>query len=117
MYNTQPVGPCLGPYQGRVFVDIMNEPDSVGVRWEPTASNGSPGTPNPGITQLYLRTMDALWDMTPDAVIFFVEGGGQGNLQGVNWGNGFATDRSLVRSLGLSGVDPVGQDQGPQLRD
>lgn len=34
------------------------------------------------MTELYLGTMDALWEMTPGLPIFFVEGGGQGGYQG-----------------------------------
>lgn len=30
------------------------------------------------MTELYLGVMDALWEMTPDAPIFFINGGGQG---------------------------------------
>ena len=34
------------------------------------------------MTELYLGTMDALWEMTPGLPIFFVEGGGQGGYKG-----------------------------------
>ena len=47
--------------------------------------------------------MDALWGLTPGAPIFFIEGGGQLGISGVNWGNGFATDTALVTKYGLSG--------------
>ncbi len=174
--------------KGRVFADIMNEPDSMGIKWEAGANNrgnsagglvcvawqqwcketarvqgcwacnhvtssslsvalrhssasshhwlhvsdrpafgvatclvslvhprSEPPTPRltqlsppvpiltPGIKVLYLKTMDALWSLTPNAVIFFVEGAGQGGIHNTNWGNGFATDRNAVRQYGLSG--------------
>lgn len=52
----------------RVFIDVMNEPDSMQIKWE------ADGT-RPGAHQLYLGTADALWQLTPDAVLFFFEGG------------------------------------------
>ncbi len=30
------------------------------------------------MTELYLNTMDAIWALTPETPIFFIEGGGQG---------------------------------------
>jgi len=37
------------------------------IRWETDGSK-------PGAHQLYLGTADALWQLTPDAVLFFFEG-------------------------------------------
>lgn len=51
----------------RIFVDVMNEPDSMGIKWEPSGSR-------PGAHQLYLGTADALWALTPGAVLFWFEG-------------------------------------------
>jgi hypothetical protein len=48
--------------KGRVFVDILNEPDSQGQRWE--AQNGKAG-----ITELYLGVMDALVAIDPDVSV------------------------------------------------
>lgn len=63
---------CLPNFQrdlaNRVFVDVINEPDSMQISWEP---NGD----RPGAHQLYLGTADALWQLTPDAVMFMFEGG------------------------------------------
>lgn len=53
---------------GRVFIDVMNEPDSMGIKWE---SQGN----KPGAEQLYLATADALWKMSPNKMIFMLEGG------------------------------------------
>jgi hypothetical protein len=79
---------------GRVFVDVMNEPDSMGIRWE--ANNDRPGA-----QQLYLGTADAIWQMNPGQVMFMFEGTGQ-NMMGLSWGNGFVTDRNVIQSRGLS---------------
>lgn len=64
--------------EGRVFVDILNEPDSQWQGWQ--AKQGKAG-----MTELYLGVMDALWELTPGAPIFFINGGGQGNYSGLNW--------------------------------
>ncbi|KIZ07795.1 hypothetical protein MNEG_0153 [Monoraphidium neglectum] len=82
----------------RVFVDVMNEPDSMGIKWE--AANGRPGA-----HQLYLGTADALWQVTPDEVLFMFEGTGQQAL-GLNWGNGFVTDQDVISSRGLADANP-----------
>lgn len=62
---------CLPNFQrdlaNRVFIDVMNEPDSMQISWEP---NGN----KPGAHQLYLGTADALWQLTPDMVMFMFEG-------------------------------------------
>jgi aryl-phospho-beta-D-glucosidase BglC (GH1 family) len=87
--------PNWGPdIAGRVFVDVMNEPDSMGIRWE--ANNDRPGA-----QQLYLATSDALWRISPNQVMFMYEGTGQ-NMMGLSWGNGFVTDQSIIQSRGLS---------------
>jgi hypothetical protein len=53
----------------RVLVDVMNEPDSMGIRWEASGDR-------PGAEQLYLATADALWNISPDKVLFMFEGEG-----------------------------------------
>jgi hypothetical protein len=53
------------------------QPDSVGVRWEPAANGRGQSA---GLHTLYHSTMTALWGMTPNAAIFFIEGGGQVGL-------------------------------------
>jgi hypothetical protein len=63
--------------QDRIFVDVLNEPDSMGIRWEP--SNGKPGA-----RELYLGTMDALHQLSPTGWLYMVEGTGQ-NSFGLNW--------------------------------
>jgi Cellulase (glycosyl hydrolase family 5) len=52
---------------GRVLIDVMNEPDSMGIRWEASGDR-------PGAEQLYLATADALWRMTPGKMLFMFEG-------------------------------------------
>lgn len=61
----------------RIFVDVMNEPDSMGMGWEPY--NGKPGA-----RELYLSTMDALHQLSPNGWLYLVEGAGQTNF-GLNW--------------------------------
>lgn len=62
---------CLPNFQTdiaqRVFIDVMNEPDSMNIVWEPSSGR-------PGAHQLYLGTADALWQLTPGKVMFFMEG-------------------------------------------
>lgn len=62
---------CLPNFQrdlaNRVFVDVMNEPDSMNIRWE--ARDGRPGA-----QQLYLGVADALWALSPSKVLFMFEG-------------------------------------------
>jgi aryl-phospho-beta-D-glucosidase BglC (GH1 family) len=62
---------CLPNFQqdlaNRVFVDVMNEPDSMSIAWE--ARGGRPGA-----QQLYLGTADRLWSLTPNSVLFMFEG-------------------------------------------
>jgi aryl-phospho-beta-D-glucosidase BglC (GH1 family) len=93
---------CLSNFQSdlqnRVFVDVMNEPDSMQIRWEPEGGR-------PGARELYLETADALWEMTPNKVLFMFEGTGQ-NMFGLNWGNGFITDKRAIESRGLSDANP-----------
>ncbi|KIZ06214.1 hypothetical protein MNEG_1745 [Monoraphidium neglectum] len=88
---------CLPNFEedmkGRLFLDILNEPDSQRQGWQPNESGAA------GMTELYLGVMDALWEMTPGLPIFFVEGGGQGAYKGINWGNGFITNTTLIESM------------------
>lgn len=55
----------------------MNEPDSMGIRWEP--SDGKPGA-----RELYISTMDALHQLSPTGWLYMIEGTGQ-NSFGLNW--------------------------------
>ncbi|KAI8474575.1 MAG: hypothetical protein J3K34DRAFT_407464 [Monoraphidium minutum] len=84
-------------FKGRLFVDILNEPDSQHQGWQPNDAGDA------GMTELYLGVMDALWEMTPDVPIFFIEGGGQGAYKGINWGNGFITDEPLIKDMAKDG--------------
>ena len=52
---------------GRVLIDVMNEPDSMGIRWEASGDR-------PGAEQLYLATADALHRITPNRMLFMFEG-------------------------------------------
>jgi hypothetical protein len=81
----------------RVMIDILNEPDNFGVRWEASAGK-------PALKDLYLSVMDALYPINHN-FLFFVEGTGQGGI-GANWGDGFTTDPILISRNGLSDPNP-----------
>ena len=83
---------------GKLMIDIINEPDAYNIRWEPSAGK-------PGLTDLYLKTMDRLAPICPDC-LFFVEGTGQSNAR-ANWGDGFITDEDFIRENGkISSAKP-----------
>jgi aryl-phospho-beta-D-glucosidase BglC (GH1 family) len=66
--------------KNRVMIDIINEPDEKGIRWDT-------------LTELYVAVMDAVYPIN-SGVLFFVEGTGQSDM-GANWGDGFATNTSV----------------------
>lgn len=79
-------------YRGRVLIDIMNEPDSMGIGWKRASD-------------IYLKTMDALWPLLGrNGSLFMVEGTGQVSY-GLNWGDGFITDPAIIAK---SGIDDAG---------
>ncbi len=82
-----------------VMFDILNEPDKEGIRWEASGNK-------PGLKDLYLSAMDAIYKVYPDA-LFFLEGSGQGGL--ANWGDGFVTDPAILKSHGASDPNPFFQ--------
>lgn len=84
--------------QGRVFVDIDNEPDHMGVRW-----SAQPG--KVGATDIYLRVMDRLHAITPTGMLYWIEGTGQTNY-GLSWGSGFVTDASIVARYNIDDASP-----------
>ena len=81
----------------KVMIDLLNEPDNFEIRWE--VSGG-----RPALKDLYLSAMDAIYAVNPN-MLFFIEGTGQGNLS-ANWGDGFATDSTLISQYGLSDPNP-----------
>ena len=82
--------PLTAPY---VVMEILNEPDSYGFRWE--SGNGKTA-----YGDLLLQAMDAIQSVAPGQAMM-IEGTGQLGL-GVNWGNGFATNSPLISSTGIS---------------
>jgi aryl-phospho-beta-D-glucosidase BglC (GH1 family) len=76
-----------------VMFDLLNEPDSFGLKWEDQGNQ-------PGMTTLYLRAMDAIDAIHPRSV-FFIEGCGQSAIY-ANWGDGFATNAALIAQHKLS---------------
>jgi aryl-phospho-beta-D-glucosidase BglC (GH1 family) len=83
--------------KSKLMVDLLNEPDNFGIRWEAQA-----GTP--GLGDLYLQAMDAIEAASPGTV-YFIEGTGQGALN-TNWGDGFCTDNDLIAQHKLSNPRP-----------
>lgn len=78
-----------------VMYDIRNEPDAIGYNW----SQMGP---------IYLATMDAINSVTNGNNLFFIEGSGQGGIN-ANWGDGFATNSSIISQNGLSNPNPFFQ--------
>jgi aryl-phospho-beta-D-glucosidase BglC (GH1 family) len=78
--------------KGRIILDLLNEPDSMGISWNP--KNGKPGA-----TELYLAAIDALYKMD-SSTLFMIEGTGQAGYN-LNWGDGFVTDKSIIKSTGI----------------
>lgn len=94
------------PYAvNKVIIDPLNEPDSYGIRWEPTATR-------PGYGALLLDLMDALYPIIPGS-LYFVEGVDQecsGGAPSSNWGDGFASQAAVLAlfpSCGISNPGPV----------
>lgn len=84
--------------KGRVFVDIANELDHLQMKW-------SAQQHMVGATDVYLRVMDRLHAITPQGMLYFVEGTGQTNY-GLCWGSGFVTDRDIVRKHNIDDASP-----------
>lgn len=82
--------------KGRILLDLMNEPDSMRIKWNPSDNH-------PGVTQLYLSTMDALYNL--DNPLFLIEGTGQVGYN-LCWGNGFVTDRKIIQQYNIDDPNP-----------
>lgn len=87
--------------KGRVFVDITNEPDFMGMKW-------SDQKHLIGATEMYIRVMDHLHTITPTGMLYFIEGTGQTNY-GLCWGNGFVTDGTILSKYGIDDATPFFQ--------
>lgn len=72
----------------KVMYDIRNEPDAVGYNWTQMGP-------------IYLSAMDAINSVTNGNNLFFIEGSGQGGIN-ANWGDGFATNTTVIQQYGLS---------------
>ncbi|KAL0048267.1 hypothetical protein WJX82_011434 [Trebouxia sp. C0006] len=97
------------PYAvNKVIIDPLNEPDSYGIRWEPTASR-------PGYGALLLDLMDALYPIIPGS-LYFVEGVDQecsGGAPSSNWGDGFASQPAVLALFPTCDIS----DPGPVFFD
>uniref|UniRef100_A0A383VWA1 Glycoside hydrolase family 5 domain-containing protein n=1 Tax=Tetradesmus obliquus TaxID=3088 RepID=A0A383VWA1_TETOB len=86
--------------KGRVFLDLLNEPDELGMGW----SGGKTREFRP-LGSYLLAAMEAINAVSPGDAIFFIQGGGQ-VAAGTAWGDGFATDPELIRRLSLEDANP-----------
>lgn len=77
----------------RLILDILNEPDNFGLRWEASGSN-------PALKDLYFKAMDAI-DAAVPGLLYALEGTGNGGIY-ANWGDGFTTKTSVIAAQGLS---------------
>lgn len=75
-------------YKNRLIVDILNEPDSMRMGWKEAGS-------------LYLTVMDKIWYSVTKDVFFMIEGTGQGDFN-LNWGDGFVTNKTIIKMYGIS---------------
>eukprot|EP00884_Botryococcus_braunii_P019613 jgi/Botrbrau1/6335/Bobra.0339s0042.1 len=82
----------------RVLLDTLNEPDVYGLGWQ--AINAS----MPAAGDLYLEVMDALYPINKN-IHFIVQGCGQNGVSR-NWGDGFATNASVIEEYGVSDPNP-----------
>eukprot|EP00884_Botryococcus_braunii_P017419 jgi/Botrbrau1/4360/Bobra.105_2s0008.1 len=77
-----------------VLFDLLNEPDCQQIGWERHPKGF------PGMSELYIRVMDAIHQVHPEAV-FLVEGCGQQSQKlAVCWGDGFFADDHGCRMKG-----------------
>ena len=78
--------------KGRIIIDLLNEPDHVQMSWN-TA------------TKLYIPTLDSLHVLLGPEQLYMVEGTGQIGYN-LNWGDGFVTNPSIVKSYHISDATP-----------
>ncbi len=83
---------------GRIFFDLLNEPDAFNFAWSVQRTNPESQTPAsqtvPAWGQLFTNTAAVLIQQEP-ALLFFAEGTGQKNIQGTAFG---MTHFTLCRS-------------------
>eukprot|EP00884_Botryococcus_braunii_P017417 jgi/Botrbrau1/4359/Bobra.105_2s0007.2 len=83
-----------------VLFDILNEPDCEQIGWERHPRGF------PGMNELYLRAMDAIYQVHPKAV-FLIEGCSQCvDHMALCWGDGFFTSPELCRMNGGQCAQP-----------
>ena len=84
--------------RNRVMLDIINEPDSRGIKWQ----TGPKGV---GMASYYEQAMDAIYSVHPTALLL-LEGAGQLGTVAMNWGDGFATNNAVVAAGGVESARP-----------
>eukprot|EP00775_Hariotina_reticulata_P010875 gene10875-11029_t len=82
--------------KGRVFLDLLNEPDELQITWDGRNSSRAP------LSEYYLNVMHAIHGQSSiDETLFFIQGGGQDRL-GISWGDGYVTDPKWIQERQLA---------------
>ena len=81
--------------QGRVILDILNEPDSMSIGWTRNKTAGG----YPSYSDLALAMMDKVSSFDKQ-MLFMIEGTGQVSFK-LNWGDGFVTDQRIIKQYGI----------------
>eukprot|EP00884_Botryococcus_braunii_P014870 jgi/Botrbrau1/23384/Bobra.0051s0033.2 len=84
-----------------MILDLANEPDSKGIKWETGLPNGK------GMTYAYLEAMRKIDQVWPDAK-YAIEGCGQLGLA-MNWGDGTWTDEAMIAARKVQSANPFFQ--------
>ncbi|CAL8465539.1 g5075 [Coccomyxa elongata] len=79
--------------QGRIVLDLINEPDGHKFSWEGNQFIGA-------LADYYIALMDALWPICPDC-LFLGEGTGAASI-GANYGDGYVIDKQAIQYSGVS---------------
>lgn len=88
------------PYAGRLFFDLLNEPDGFDMLWSKPSIHPNSGAflAVPPWGALYTEAADALLQQEPQ-LLFLVEGTGQKNQPGTSYGTPFDLTQDLFRNL------------------
>lgn len=84
--------PTSNILRGKLYIDIMNEPDSMGLGWN-------------HMTSVYIKTMNNIYNILGNDSVFLIEGTGQTGYN-LNWGDGFITDKNVIKQYGINDASP-----------
>ena len=113
--------------RGRIVLDLFNEPDGFGILWDAVNYAGRPSLQVWSdlewatfvsvhflmelchtLQDLYSGALNATYGVSR-AALYWLEGTGQLGIQ-TNFGDGFATDPTVIANLGLSNPRPFFDD-------